>query len=145
MMTAPKLIEEWLSLDAASRARKLTEDPKFADEVAEHIRSLMPTTPAPEPTTGKIVVPLHNLVPGGEKEPTRFEEIITAHIWALEYARIGTRTGTWIFVSPTRDPAMMAVYVASIEPGAVLMRIFHASPDDAKRFDACAKKDAAAK
>ncbi len=142
MMTAPKLIEEWLSLDAASRARMLSEDPKFADEVAQHIRSLMPTTPAPEPTTGKIVVPLCFIGPSSASKPTVFEEISTSEIVALEYARIGTRTGTWIFI---KHVGAERAVIAAIEPGAVLMRIFHASPDDAKRLDACAKKDGAAK
>lgn len=62
-----------------------------------------------------------------------FSVLSAAAITSVEYLRVGAETGSVVY---TLSAGVAAAFATSIEPGAVLMSVFHASPDDARRLGA---------
>lgn len=60
--------------------------------------------------------------------------VILANICRVEYLRIGNRTGSLIFTAPAQRATDLGPVLVGIEPGAVLMRIFHVDPESAYRL-----------
>lgn len=88
---------------------------------------------APDPVpAGYVALPELQVAQGAAQAPRREAVIECRAIRSIQHLRVGDRSGSALVV----DSEGCEVYVlVAVEPGAVLMRIFHVSPIDAARLN----------
>lgn len=121
-------------IDQEDAARAILHDPR-AEPPRSSVYSATPAAPYALPPAelaeGQLLLPVFNLAPDAERAPAEHVAVDARALVGVEYLRVGARTGSVVHL---RDTALGSVLLAAIEPGAVLMRVFRAAPEEAARL-----------